>query len=104
MAPVRSVREAPLRIRILQGMGMGALLMALRIPAIAGSRSMPTLGRALELVVVVAVGGGVGGAVYYFTDSLRAQAGWRKTLANVLSLLAYCAAAFLIAIFVLGPP
>ena len=41
----------------------------------------------------VGLGGGVGGATYFALDTLRARGGWRKTIANVLSVLAYAAAA-----------
>jgi len=44
----------------------------------------------------VASGGAAGGAVYYATDDLRAAGGWRKTLANVASLLVYCFATLLV--------
>jgi hypothetical protein len=45
-------------------------------------------------LTAVAVGGGLGGAVYYATEGLRARGGWRKTLANVLSILAYAGFVF----------
>jgi hypothetical protein len=42
------------------------------------------------LLVVVGIGGGAGGAIYYATDRWRVRGGGFQTLANVLSLLAYC--------------
>jgi hypothetical protein len=45
--------------------------------------------RGLAAVSVVAVAGGAGGAVYFAVDGLRARGGWRQTVANVSSLLAY---------------
>ncbi|MBD0289392.1 MAG: potassium transporter KefB [Flavisolibacter sp.] len=40
-------------------------------------------------LVVVPVAGAMGGVFYYFMDHLRYQGGWRKLLANILSLVVY---------------
>ena len=47
----------------------------------------------IKFLITLVVGGGAGGcggAVYFFTEGLRAQGGWRKTMANVSALLVYC--------------
>ena len=41
------------------------------------------------LFAVVAAAGAVGGWVYHATESLRTRGGWRGSVANILSLLAY---------------
>jgi hypothetical protein len=51
------------------------------------------------LFAVVAAAGAVGGVVYHATEPLRARGGWRGSLANILSLLAY--AGLLFALFLL---
>lgn len=78
---------APLRARMFQGAILVAFLTLLRLPTALGE-SIP-IGFFLLAVAVVAVGGAVGGAVYYATDRLRARGTWRRTFANVFSLLAY---------------
>ena len=80
---------APLRTRMLQGIGLAAFLTLFRLCAgIAGSNPLPI--RALTVLFgSVALGGGVGGAAYYATDAWRFRGGWRKTAANVGALLAY---------------
>ena len=78
---------APLHTRMIQGAVLVAFLMLLRLPTAVGE-SIP-LGLFLLAVAVVAAGGAAGGAVYYATDPLRARGSWRRTFANVFSLLAY---------------
>jgi hypothetical protein len=73
--------------RFYQGAGLAGGLTALRlIPAIGSSL---TLGQVLFALAAVSLGGGLGGLVYYATDSLRVLGGMRRTFANVVSLLAY---------------
>ena len=43
----------------------------------------------VPVLAVGALGGAMGGGVWYATDDPRSRGGWRKTLANVTSLLAY---------------
>ena len=52
-------------------------------------------GQKILVLTAASVGGAVGGAAYYGLDGWRARGGMWKTVANVLSLLAYCFAAFL---------
>jgi len=86
--------------RFVQGAGLAGGLTALRL--------LPAVGKTFTLVQVfvalaaVSLGGGLGGLVYYATDSLRVRGGMRRTFANVVSLLAYCFATIGL-ILLLGP-
>ena len=92
------IHEAPLLTRILQGAGLAAALTVFRVFAGFGPRRSPST--ILIALGAVALGGGAGGAVYYATDSWRAQGGVRRTFANVGSLLAYCLATGLMVVLV----
>jgi hypothetical protein len=59
------------------------------VAGIASPKGFSTVQLAL-LFGAVAFGGAAGGATYYATDHLRAAGGWRRTFANVFSLLVYC--------------
>jgi hypothetical protein len=43
----------------------------------------------IKPLIIVPAAGALGGVFYYNMDHLRDQGGWRKTLANILSLLVY---------------
>ena len=70
------------------GMAFGATIFGL----IAGRRGvdLPISHRVL-VILLATVARAVGGAAFYALDPLRAHGGMRKTLANVLSILAYAA-------------
>jgi hypothetical protein len=93
--------DAPLKTRVLQGMGLAAFMTMFRI--VFSGEKMRFKERLL-LLVVVSVGGGAGGVIYYATDAWRARGGALKTTANVVSLLAYCAVTLLAvyAVYLLG--
>lgn len=40
-------------------------------------------------IITASVGGAIGGAFYWLMDPWRNQSGWKKILANILSLLVY---------------
>ena len=89
---VATVHAAPLSTRILQGAGLTLGMTAFRLMAGPRSSSLTAFHLAV-LTLIVGLAGGVGGAAYYALDGLRSRGGWRKTYANVLSLLAYAGAA-----------
>ena len=91
------IHGATLPTRMLQGAGMVLGMMALRLWS--GFEQMPSSQLPL-LVVVLAVSGGAGGAVHYCTDAWRARGGVARTVANVISILAYCAVAALVVLLV----
>jgi hypothetical protein len=92
MAVEAPIHDAPLKTRVLQGMGLAAFMTVFRV--LFSGEKVGFKERAL-LLVVVSVGGGAGGVVYYATDAWRARGGALKTTANVVSLLAYCAVTLL---------
>ena len=83
-----SVHEASLRTRIFQGAGIAVFMMLFRITA--RENLPPSAMQILLMFLALALGGGVGGAVFYLTDGWRSRGGALRTLANVSSLLAYC--------------
>ena len=84
------VHEASLKTRMLQGFALAAFVTVCRLLVYGLAKEMSPLPQLALLFGSVAAGGAVGGATYYATDTLRVAGGWRKTSANVLSLLAYC--------------
>jgi len=75
----------------MQGAGVVIALAMLKVVAsLASGQGLnidPAIGAALFGLLLLS--GGTGGAVYYLTDPWRARRGLWKTMANVLSLLAY---------------
>jgi hypothetical protein len=89
---------ATLRTRILQGITLAVCLLLFRIAAGALRNTSVRMWQAFLGLGAMTLGGASGAVVYYATDSLRAQGGWRKTTANVLSLLTYCLVALAVII------
>lgn len=86
-----STHGASLPRRVLQGTALALFLTAFQI--LFGSKGKDLSSAQLSVLSAgVALGGGVGGAVYFALDGLRARGGWRRIGANALSLLAYAAA------------
>ena len=95
-ASLNSVHDAPLITRVLQGIALAAFVTVFGLALDPSRRAGLTFGQVLMMVPLTAAAGGFGGAAYFALDPLRAAGGWRRTVANVLSLLAYCAAALLL--------
>jgi hypothetical protein len=78
---------------MLEGVGAGLFVTGLRVVvSFAGSEPLDMFELAL-LLAATTTAGAVAGATYFFTEGLRGMGGWRKTVANTLSLLTYCLAA-----------
>lgn len=90
-----SVHAKSLGVRMLQGAGLITALTAMRL--LSGFEHA-SAGSLAKMVVAVPVAGAAGGAAYYATDGLRAKGGGAQTFANVVSMLAYCAAALVAAL------
>lgn len=74
---------------MLVGAGIGLALIAIFL-LIAGKPdpAWPKLWM-LRPLIIVPLAGAMGGVFYYFMDELRFQGGWKKPLANVLSLIVF---------------
>jgi hypothetical protein len=57
----------------------------------------------LDFAIALVVGGAVGGACYYATDSFRVRGGWRQIAANVGSVLVYGFVIIVLLLLLLGP-
>jgi hypothetical protein len=84
----------PLRTRVIQGIGLAVAITAVNTVLQPHGMTGLSAKQVTILLVAVALAGGVAGAGYYATDALRAHSGWRRTGANVLTLLVFCALAF----------
>ena len=86
--------------RALQGAGIGLLLISIFIlGALSANANVGTWGFAP--LGGVAVGGVCGGAFYCFMDLFRIQGGWKKHLANIVSVLVYFIACYMCLILAL---
>ena len=85
--------EAPLRTRVYQGAVLAIVLTAVRLALDPHALTGLSTVQVTLLVGAIAVAGAVAGGGYYVTDGLRAAGGWRRTSANVVALLAFCALA-----------
>lgn len=75
--------------RMLQGAGIAFVLIALfLISAGAGNPDWPRFWM-IRPLLIVPLAGALGGVFYFNMDHLRDRGGWRKVLANILSLLVY---------------
>src|SRR5215213_3127723 len=91
---MRLIDRTDLSARMAQGAGAAVFLTIVNVAVRSawGEGAPPVVG-ALGLLAASGGAGAVAGAVYYVTESLRSRGGWRKTTANVATLLAFCAAA-----------
>jgi hypothetical protein len=79
-----------LRKRALLGAGIALVLITIFI--FAGGDPNPGSWPKLWFIrplIVVPIAGAMGGVFYYLMDNLRYQGGWRKFLANLVSLIIY---------------
>ena len=87
-----------LRARMVQGAAMAACT-AVFTSLGASMDSHPVTSRML-VIGCSGIAGALAGIVYFATEPIRAQGGWRRTSANVGTLLAFCA--FTVGIVVLA--
>jgi len=95
------IHEASIGARILQGIGVSLALTLLRALALHGLRGLHVLDIAI-LFGAVAIAGAVGGACYYWTDWWRVRKGWRRTVANVSTILVFGLVAVAAILIMLG--
>lgn len=83
------IHKASLGKRMLQGAGIA--LIPITILLLQVKDPNPDWGKLwmIRPLIVVPIAGAMGGVFYYFMDYLRYQGGWRKILANILSLIIF---------------
>lgn len=91
----QSVHPVSLGGRLLLGAGIALILITVFLLRV--REPNPEWGKLwmVKPLIIVPIAGALGAAFYYFMDHLRNDGGWRKVLANVLSLLAYLIALWL---------
>jgi len=83
------IHAASVGKRMLQGAGIAFILIsAFLLSAGEPDPSWPRLWM-LKPLLIVPLAGALGGVFYFNMDHLRYQGGWRKILANIVSLLVY---------------
>lgn len=95
-----SIHHKSIGQRALQGAGIASALIVVFL--LIGGETNPGAPKMWWLLVIfmVPLAGGIGGSFYYLMDHLRCRGGWKKFLANIISLLVYFF--MLLAGFVLG--
>lgn len=91
-ATTRLVHSAPVTKRMLQGAGIALVLIAIFL--LGAGEPDPRWPKfwMLRPLIVVPIAGAMGGVFYYFMDHLRYEGGWKKILANFVSLIGYLVA------------
>ena len=85
----KPIHQAPVGRRMLTGAAIALILIiAFLFGADTPDPYWPKLWIIKPLIIVPAAGA-MGGLFYHLMDSLRYQGGWKRILANILSLLVY---------------
>jgi hypothetical protein len=86
-----NIHAQPLTKRILQGALLAPVLLILflLIAPLFGDGDWHYGLWIISPLVVMMFGGACGGVVYFIMDVLRSHGGWKKTLANILTVLVY---------------
>lgn len=76
--------------RALVGAGIAYVLITLflLVPGVTTSSSWPKFWM-IKPLLIVPLAGALGGVFYHLMDTLRIQEGWKKVVANVVSLIVY---------------
>ena len=85
----QSIDAASLIKRMLVGAGIALIvILYFVLGAGAGAPDWPAYWRVWPLLITP-LAGALGGAFYYFMDPLRKSGGWRKIVANIISIVVY---------------
>lgn len=89
------IHSTPLSKRILVGAGIGFMLIAFFL--LGAGEPNPAWPKfwMVKPLLMVPFAGALGGVFYHFMDHLRYGGGWRKVLANILSVLVFITALWL---------
>ncbi|SHG91980.1 hypothetical protein SAMN05443549_108128 [Flavobacterium fluvii] len=84
-----SIHSASLEVRMLQGSGIALILIAVFL--LRSGEPNPEWGKfwMVKPLIMVPLAGATGGVFFYYLDNLRYKGGWRKVVANLLSLVIY---------------
>ncbi|MCX2451522.1 hypothetical protein OQX61_09620 [Pedobacter sp. PLR] len=93
--PTQSIHAAPLSKRMLQGAGIALILIVFFL--FQTGEPNPEWGKLwmIKPLIIVPLAGACGGIAYYVMDHIRYHNGWRKVMANILSLIVYIIALWL---------
>jgi len=84
----KNIHPKSLGQRALQGCTLAIILIVFLL-SFAREQNSPNHTWILLPLVIVPAAGALGGIMFYLTDRFRIQSGWKKTAANVFSLLFY---------------
>lgn len=87
--PTQPIHSASLGKCMLLGAGNALILIILFL--LSAGNANPNWSKLwmIKPLIIVPLAGASGGAFYYFMDGLSSPGGWRKVLANIMSLIAY---------------
>lgn len=85
----RPINQALLIKRMLLGAGIALVLISVFL--LQAGAPDPDWGKLwmIRPLIIVPLAGAAGGAFYYFMNPLRYQGGWKRIVANILSLIVY---------------
>jgi hypothetical protein len=85
----QQIHSSPIGKPMLFGAGIGLIVISYFL--IGNGEPNPAWGKLwmIRPLIVVPAAGATGGVFYYFMDHLRYQGGWKKILANILSLIIF---------------
>jgi hypothetical protein len=81
------IHPAPLGKRMLLGAGIALLLIVIFLSQVGQPNPEWPKFWMVRPLVIVPLAGAMGGAFHYFMDHLRQQGGWKRILANVLTVI-----------------
>ncbi|RZK82305.1 MAG: potassium transporter KefB [Pedobacter sp.] len=82
------IHSAPLNRRMLIGGAIGLVIISLFLFETAGKPEWGAFWKIRPFLIVPAAGA-IGGLVYHYMDHLRIEGGWKRVLANVVSLIVF---------------
>jgi hypothetical protein len=87
--PTASIHPVSFVKRMLLGAGIALVLIILFLAPVHNPN--PDWGKfwMVKPLIVVPLAGAMGGLFYFFMDRMRYHGGWKKVLANIVSLIAY---------------
>ena len=83
----QQIHSSPLGIRMLQGAGIGLILIsAFLLSAGEPNPEWPTYWM-VRPIIIVPLAGAAGGVFFFMMDKFRIQGGWKKVVANIVTVI-----------------